>query len=259
MKPNNQTFPLIFSLIALVLTITFGFSSCGIYKRGSLTMESMWMFDESEFGFYNTETLSSAAETTASTSASKSSSNPESSSATEQVESMQSDKSENMKSTVGSLSSERSYDTPLRLIHVLNNAEILDMESSDTNRYYHRDGSGYHHTSYYPPFLKIERDILIDIIKNMTQYDWVQREEYINPVEVYACSITLVINNTVITYLHIYQDENGNCFAFSFYDYMITQISKEDYLRIKAVFDNAPVDKEKYLRRYGFPLEDYMY
>ena len=82
-------------------------------------------------------------------------------------------------------------------------------------------------------------DKFYDIIKIIKKYDWTDHRDYINSIQIKACQITVVGNDTVYTYLVFGRDENGKCFVWSFYDYKIAYPSEQDFEYIENIFLNV--------------------
>lgn len=89
------------------------------------------------------------------------------------------------------------------------------------------------------PKYDLKSDKFFEIMNIVKKYNWTEHRQYINAVQLKACEITVIGNNRVYTYLRFGRDENGRCFVWSFYDYKIAYLSKQDYKYIENIFINA--------------------
>ena len=80
-----------------------------------------------------------------------------------------------------------------------------------------------------------------DIIAKIKPYAWKDCSGGINPYELKACTITVIGNNTVYTYLTFGRNENGKCFVWSQYDNKIAYPSESDFGYFEDIFLQASV------------------
>lgn len=104
----------------------------------------------------------------------------------------------------------------------------------------------------YAPFLKMDKDTLVYILKTAKNFNWEDYQGYINAFERRACEITVICEDYVITYLQFGVYYDGRYYAYSMYDNKVAFISEEEYLKIKELFEAAPEWPEKYYERFGY-------
>jgi alpha-tubulin suppressor-like RCC1 family protein len=126
----------------------------------------------------------------------------------------------------------------------------INLQHTDVKDFGRPDPSEY--LPLYPPFLNMDKDTLFHILEKAKKFNWESYNSDVNGFERRALEISIVCENTVITYLQfgIYYD--GRYYAFSEYDHMIAFISEEDFQEIKGIFDATPEWPEKYYERYGY-------
>ena len=101
-----------------------------------------------------------------------------------------------------------------------NNVEILQL-----NRYYdilENDACTY-------PIYELASSDFFDIMDIVSTYEWYDCKPHINAYAIKGCTITVIGNDRVYTYLVFGRDESGRGFVWSFYDYQITYLSEEEY------------------------------
>ena len=128
--------------------------------------------------------------------------------------------------------------------------QSIDLNDSDIVKYYDPDPSEF--LPLYPPFLKMDEDTLFGILRTVKKYDWETYGESLNALTTSACVITVVCNDTVMTYLQFARDEQGRCYVYSMYDKRIAYLSETDFNEIREKFETAPEWPGKYFERYGY-------
>lgn len=85
------------------------------------------------------------------------------------------------------------------------------------------------------PTVYFDTDKFYEIMEIAGDFSWTEHREYINAYQLKSCQLTVIGHDLVYTYLVFGRDESGKCFIWSFYDYMITYPSEQDFAYIEGL------------------------
>lgn len=89
--------------------------------------------------------------------------------------------------------------------------------------------------SYTIPTVYFDTDKFYQIMEIAGKYDWTEHREHMYAYQFEACELTVIGHDLVYTYLVFGRYDSGKCFIWSFYDYMITYPSEQDFAYIEEL------------------------